>query len=100
MSFSHSSNNISVDSSGYLTASCRRIDGSWNDSSINLNNYIGNIDGHLTWGESNFAQTSQNISVSGGTLYASCQRMDGSWNDSSLNLDNYVTNNDGNLQQA
>lgn len=97
MSFSLSSSNISI-SNGTLHASCRRVDGSYNQSSLNLNEKIGNIDGELKYGYGDFSHSSNNISVSGNTLHASCRAINGLYKNSSLNLDHHVTNINGDLR--
>lgn len=96
MSFSKSSNNISMKGST-LRAYCKGISGGYTNSSINLDNYVGNNNGNLEWGGKNFSHSSDNISVSGSTLYAKCRRIDGTYNQSSLNLDKYVGNSNGKL---
>lgn len=64
---------------------------------INLNNYIGNIEGTLTWGECNFTASSCNISLHGSTLSAACDDSNGISHYSSINLDDYISNIEGTL---
>ena len=97
MSFSKSAQNSHY-KDGHLHSTVRRIDGSWNDSKINLNHHVGNDNGHLVWGGENFSLSSQNITVHDGhKLKAECRRIDGSWNWSEINLDERIGNNNGDL---
>ena len=98
MSFSHTSREIHISPKGILTASCSKFDGNWVNSSINLNNYISNEDGVLTWGGSGFADNSKDLYVEESMLKAKCQKRDGSWNDSSINLDYFIGNDNGTLE--
>ncbi|KAF9143782.1 hypothetical protein BGX30_014734, partial [Mortierella sp. GBA39] len=54
-----------------LTASCQSEDGSIKDSSINLNDFIGNVNGHFEWAQSNFAANGADIrrDLKDGTVY-------------------------------
>lgn len=87
-----------------LTAYCRRRDGSYKKSSINLNNYITNTFGRLRWQRGgNFAKSCSNIGFdfpfSMHRLTASCEG-GGSPNhtySSSVDLNAYIANIDGNL---
>ena len=97
MSFSASSSNISLEGNSTLKAMCRRIDGSWSISSLNLNDYIMNDDGHLKWGGKNFAESSTSVYLTGTVLHATCRTCDGKWKESSINLDERVGNSDGSL---
>ena len=94
--FTNSSSNIYL-SGTTLYATCQDYDGNEHTSSINLNNYIGNIEGTLTWGESNFAGSSSNFSLSGAVLSAECSDSDGNTHHSSINLNNYISNQEGAL---
>ena len=94
--FSNSSSNIYLNGTN-LCATCLDSQGNKHDSSIDLNNYIGNIEGTLTWGESNFAGSSSNFSLSGAVLSAECSDSDGNTHHSSINLNNYISNQEGAL---
>ena len=91
--FTNSSSNIYL-SGTTLYATCQDSE---HTSSINLNNYIGNIEGTLTWGECNFAGSSSNFSLSGAVLSAECRDSDGNTHTSSINLNNYISNQEGAL---
>ena len=100
--FSNSSSNIYLNGTN-LCATCRDSQGNEHTSSINLNNYIGNIEGTLTWGECNFAASSCNISlrylyvVLLSLLLAMILMELVISHYSSINLDNYISNIEGTL---
>jgi uncharacterized protein len=96
--FQNSCSDISV-SGATLRANCRRINGSYDATSIALRG-IENIDGTLMVtgsGASSFQNTCQNISISGAVLSAMCKRRDGSWLTTRLALPG-IANIDGALQ--
>jgi hypothetical protein len=70
-----------------LFANCRRIDGSFNRTSIAIPG-IANINGVLQFqgpGEaSSFQNSCSQIGVAGSTLFASCRRINGSFNQTSI----------------
>ena len=94
-SFQQSCNNIQV-SGSTLSASCRRVDGSFNNTSILIRG-IANNNGLLqftgTGQPSSFQDSCNNISVAGSTLSASCRRMDGSFNQTSILIPGIANNN-------
>lgn len=94
--FGNSSSNIYL-SGTTLHASCKDSQGNSHNSSLNLNTYIGNSEGSLVWGASNFAASSSNISLSGTTLHADCKDSSGKSHHSSLNLNSYISNIEGKL---
>jgi hypothetical protein len=83
-----------------LAAECRRMDGSFNDTAIEIRG-IANIDGNLQFSSmadsSSYQITCRHIRVIGATLTAVCRRMDGSFNESSTLIPG-IANIDGNLQ--
>lgn len=96
-SFQQSCNNIQV-SGSTLSASCRRVDGSFNNTSILIRG-IANNDGRLQvtgTGPSSFQDSCSDISVAGSTLSANCRKMDGSFNRTSILIPG-IANNNGNL---
>ena len=98
MSFSLSSQNTCLKDGHTLHSTCKRKDGSWKDSSINLNNYITNDNGRLLFGGINFSLSCTNISIlSGHILVCQARAVDGSWHENSLDLNLRIGNNDGNL---
>jgi len=117
-SFSKSCRDISVDSSGTLTATCQAANGGWRRTSLSSrqcsSHRAGNRDGNLfcesgeTGGSSasrwdgSFSQSCRDISVdSNGTLTATCQAANGGWRRTSLaarQCGSYrAGNRDGNL---
>ena len=95
--FSKTCNDASYHDDGFLIARCQRNDGSWACSSIQLNDYIANIDSHLTWEQRDFALTCVNCNLSGSTLNCFCQDKTGIPANTSLNLDEHIANLDGQL---
>lgn len=98
MSFSESSRNIHLNGS-ILSAECCTADGEWTESQIDLDTYLGNINGAFEWGQENFSQSADNVQLDGVTLSATLAMEDGeSFADSTVNLDEHITNNNGELQ--
>ena len=95
--FGNSSSNIYL-SEGVLHATCKDSNGNDHHSTLNLNDYIGNIEGTLTWGCDNFTASSSGISLNGTVLSATCQDSNGGSHHSSLNLNQYICNNEGTLE--
>ena len=95
--FSATSKDIGIDGSR-LSAKCKALDGSYKESSFDLNEYIGNIDGCLEWASASFADSSEAIRLVGSYLLAKCNARDGSYFYTAINLDEYVINHDGVLQ--
>lgn len=99
--FSGSSNQISLDRDFDLIASCSAVDGSHRLSSIKLNDYITNDNGHFRWVNSggNFAASAKNVHLenSGKVLVAELCTVDGHWRQDGIWLDERITNNDGDL---
>ena len=99
MAFSRSSMDISL-SGSVLTANCRDIEGSYHVSTLDLNNWIANIDGSLRWAHNGkFYDSSSDTSlIDGVTLKANCRKIDGSRVSSTLNLDEKIGNLNGKLE--
>jgi hypothetical protein len=83
-----------------LLAACRRVDGSFNRTSIVLAG-IENIGGRLVYTQpdrpSTFQNTCRHIYMAGGYLIATCRRPDGESNQTLIFIDD-LSNIDGNLQ--
>jgi hypothetical protein len=92
-SFQSSCTNISV-VGATLTATCRRVNGTLNQTSIVLRG-IANINGRLTQtgGSSTFQSSCQNVRVIGSTLTATCREQNGSFFNSSILIPGIVNNN-------
>jgi len=95
--FSQTCTNISMHGSK-LVAHCRRIDQSYKKTAINLDRYIGNINGVLSWDDGNFSQTCRNVHARGGVLKAVCERRNGSLKKTSIDLDEGISNINGSLK--
>jgi hypothetical protein len=84
-----------------LVSRCRRVNGRMADSRINLNDVLGNNDGHFAWanGGGNFGASARGVRlVDGGrVLEAELRRVDGSWLWGRVHLDERVGNSDGRL---
>ncbi|HXY58000.1 MAG TPA: CVNH domain-containing protein [Methylocystis sp.] len=71
-----------------LMARCRRMDGGWRGTSIEIPG-VENIDGQLRFTgipRSNFQLSCEHIQAFGSTLSAVCRRRDGSWGESSIQI--------------
>ncbi|KIP12890.1 hypothetical protein PHLGIDRAFT_97651 [Phlebiopsis gigantea 11061_1 CR5-6] len=67
---------------------------------INLDNYVGNNSGSLTWvmtSKGDFASSSSHLSLKGTILSATCKKSDGSSTQSSLDLSDHLGNMHGSL---
>ncbi|KAI5818233.1 Cyanovirin-N [Pyronema omphalodes] len=103
MSFHLSGNDFRIEGSelvGYLNDQ----EGNPRDFRFNLDEVLGNDDGHFSWGGQNFSQSAQNISFSiegGGevpVLRATLQNGNGDWCESDVNLAERLENINGELQ--
>ncbi|MDZ8235626.1 MAG: CVNH domain-containing protein [Nostoc sp. ChiQUE01a] len=97
--FSQTCQNISVEGST-LTADCQNADGyTVSTTTIDLNPYISNLDGTLSWDGDKFALTCDNIGLAGrNRLRAECERADGETLGTYINLDEHLANIDGQLK--
>lgn len=103
--FSLTCENIDL-SGSTLSATCETTDGDLSETSIDLNQYIGNLDGILSWDDQDFSQTCQDVALAqllGSKqliLVANCQPADGGDTDhpSDIELDAHIANIDGTLK--
>ncbi|KAG0250474.1 hypothetical protein BG011_008320 [Mortierella polycephala] len=98
--FSQTSNRITLVDGHILSAHCRKANGEWNESKIDLNDFIGNEDGSFEWNGVNFSQTARDTSLLLGDeakIVADLQSRDQHLKKSTLNLDERITNVDGRL---
>jgi hypothetical protein len=83
-----------------LSADCRRMDGSFNETAIEIRG-IENINGNLQFNgmdqPSSYQLSCRHIRVAGSTLTAVCRRIDGGYNETSIPIPG-IANIDGNLQ--
>jgi hypothetical protein len=103
MSFTATSHSVAVRPDSVLTAQCQLCNGDWKDSSITLDDFLGNDNGFFLLGGDAFSRGASDVRIScntGGstTLHAELQRRDGSWHKDSVNLDDFICNDDGNLR--
>jgi len=103
-SLSCDKDNIELDGST-LSTKCQKMNGDSQQTSIDLNQYIGNLDGKLSWGDENFSKTCKNtglaqlLNTKQLILVAECQSADRkSYYPSELELDAHITNYDGTLE--
>ena len=98
MSFSASSKDISITQTT-LHAECRKRDGTYVPSSLELNTCIENKEGALVWAnQGNFGNSANNITLRGVILEADCRKTIGMYVSASINLDERITNDDGVLK--
>ncbi|KAJ1300420.1 hypothetical protein OPQ81_005240 [Rhizoctonia solani] len=88
----------------YLVAELLNSAGELNQSSIDLNDFIGNIDGEFQWGKTAFSESTKNIWLD--TAYAptlvllkgEARKEDESYVESSINLNDFIQNIEGEFQ--
>jgi hypothetical protein len=96
--FSKTCKDIRV-SGSKLSASCKKVNGTYNETSIDLNPYIENVDGKLKWQPKNFIVTCKDTAVSDGNkLKAECKTRKQEFVPTAINLDDHIANIDGNLR--
>lgn len=101
--FSQSCDSINVDGSN-LSAICKTRDQTPKQAELNLDSYIGNLDGQLSWGDHNFSQTCENIALGNDfrtrelLLSAECKKRNGEEIYSYIPLDEHIANIDGILE--
>lgn len=78
-----------------LRAELKRNDGTWRDAAVDLNMFLGNIDGKFTWRQRAFSQTAQSLTMDGSVLCAQLKNKNGSWVQARYELRNSLLNNDG-----
>jgi len=81
-----------------LFVECMLADGiTWKLATFDLSTCIGNIDGKLTWGKTDFRSSSRDIRLEGTVLIAHCRKAHGSneWVESRLDLAARIRNDNG-----
>ncbi|MBH8577428.1 CVNH domain-containing protein [Nostocaceae cyanobacterium CENA369] len=101
--FSGSCANIGIEKGRILEAYCRKNNGGYTQTSINLNNYIANDEGKLVWRRNGrYIATSKNCILTSqhGISFLRCntRRENGNWKLSTLNLDRRIANINGQLK--
>lgn len=96
--FSQTCQNITLEGSD-LTAECAQLDGyTYIPTTLDLDDYIGNINGELQWGDHWFSHTCESTRVEGNRLMGECEKRDGYTLESTfIDLDEYIANIDGEL---
>ncbi len=97
MAFTLSSTKLSLDGA-ILTANCRASSGTWSTSSLDLNGYLGNLNGAFNMDRRDFTKSAYDIQLHGNLLRARLKDYSGAWVDAIFNLDLCVANHDGSLR--
>lgn len=97
--YTDSAQDLRLDSPAVLHAQLRRNDGSYRNATIDLDLFLGNIDGHFSWQGKRFVGSARNISLKEGTILAAelC-KIDGSWVAATFDMRDRILNADGNFQ--
>jgi len=97
--FSQSCYNSQV-SNSILYSTCKKADGyTPNQTSINLNSYIENVDGRLVWQPANFIETCRYTQLAGPSfLLGECKTRSQEWVPVGIDLDDHITNRNGTLE--
>lgn len=90
-------NSIRLEDNHILVANLETADKNWNESSIDLNKFIGNEDGYFVWDGENFSETCYNIRLEGSILYADLSNREGNYCQNSIDLAERIENQDGNF---
>ncbi|KAF9485093.1 CNVH-domain-containing protein [Pholiota conissans] len=81
---------------GVLSAECRKADGkTWISSSINVDEFLGNVDGKFILGGKGFSQSAQDITLVDGILSAKLKNSAGKYVDAKYDLSSHVHSQDG-----
>ncbi|KJA23114.1 hypothetical protein HYPSUDRAFT_201666 [Hypholoma sublateritium FD-334 SS-4] len=95
MPFSDSFRKASI-KQGILTAECKKADQkTWISSSINLDDFLGNVDGKFVLGGKGFSQSAQDITLADAVISAKLKNSAGKYIDAKFDLSNYVSSKDG-----
>ena len=95
MPFSDSFRKASI-KQGILTAECRKNDGkTWISSSINLDDFLGAVDGKFVLGGKGFSQSAQDITLADAVISAKLKNAAGKYVDAKFDLSSYVSSHDG-----
>ncbi|KAK4063848.1 CVNH domain-containing protein [Trichoderma simmonsii] len=98
MSFSASAQNFWLEDGHILVATVADEEGNWNDSRIDLNDFIGNEDGWFMWDGVNFSESGNDIRLEGTLLTAELPMRDGGYRErQGIQLDDRIANINGRL---
>lgn len=101
MSFHQSAEEIEIKDNHILFARLRNEDGDLKDAEINLDEFLGNDDGHFQWGGENFSHTADDVhfAIEGDdevpVLRAVLLNGEGEPVESNVNLSERINNDDG-----
>ncbi|KAE8140742.1 Cyanovirin-N [Aspergillus pseudotamarii] len=101
MDFQSSAQNIRVEGKNILVAELRCEDGQWREARVNLDEHLGNDDGHFQWGGQNFSETAKDVhfAIEGGSnvpvLRAQLRDRNGNYQPRDVNLGERVYNANG-----
>ncbi|KAK1243347.1 hypothetical protein MKX07_003975 [Trichoderma sp. CBMAI-0711] len=98
MSFSASAQSYYLEDGHILRASVADEEGNYQESSIDLDQFIGNEDGWFMWDGVNFSHSANDIRLEGTTLTAELPMRDGGYRErQGVNLDDRISNQNGRL---
>ncbi|CAE6498871.1 unnamed protein product [Rhizoctonia solani] len=106
MSFAESAlpESIQLADGRYLVSSLQDSEGNLHESSIDLNEFIGNIDGKFQWGKIAFLESAKNIWLDTAhapaliLLKAELQKEDEDYVEDGINLNEFIQNVEGQFQ--
>ncbi|KAL3478058.1 Cyanovirin-N [Aspergillus californicus] len=104
MSFHHSAQDIRVEDGHRLVAELQNEDGDFQHAEIDLNEFLGNNDGHFEWDGSDFSGSAEDahFDIEGETdvpvLRARLNNCDGEQVDANVNLAERIVNANGSFQ--
>ncbi|UDD62189.1 hypothetical protein AFCA_009517 [Aspergillus flavus] len=87
-----------------LFARLRNVDGGWEDAEIDLNEFIGNVDGQFVWDEPNFFETAAEVGFNFEgddnvpILRAQLRDREGQWVPADINLGERLININGHFE--
>ncbi|KAG5982457.1 hypothetical protein E4U55_001860 [Claviceps digitariae] len=98
MSFSASSQDLWLEDSHILHASCRDLEDNFQDSSLDLNQVLGNENGYFRWGGEDFAMTASEVELDGSVLSAIMLTEEGEPRErQGIDLNEHIGNENGRL---
>ncbi|OGM45669.1 cyanovirin-N [Aspergillus bombycis] len=101
MDFQSSARNIRVEGKNALVAELRCENGEWREARVNLDEHLGNDNGHFQWGGRNFSGSAEDVhfSIEGGdnvpVLRANLRDQSGNMQWRDVNLGERVSNDNG-----
>jgi hypothetical protein len=84
---------------GVLHAECFTVTGEVRNSSINLDECLGNSDGVFRWGWENFSASAQDVRLDGTFLHARLATVSGEWRSACTDLQAQIRNIEGKLRR-